>query len=113
MRTIMAKCVQFHNETSALKVIKYSKDFVVVNKPPLLQMSHSPVDYTRSKEIIGTLPSTVEDMLKDWISEMQATDHWNGVDQPSVKWVHQLDFATSGVLCIALNRQSICLSKDP
>ena len=58
-------------------------DFVVINKPPDVRMD-------------GQFNVTVERLLLSW-----------GVGEVGgLKWVHQLDYATSGCLCVGLNRRA-------
>lgn len=55
--------------------------FCVINKPYDVRMC-------------GDFDLTVEKLVADWIH----------CDVKALKWVHQLDFATSGVLCIGLDK---------
>jgi len=67
-------------------VIFQSSDFVVIDKPVDVRMD-------------GDFDVTVEKLLLSW--------KLPGVESSAnIKWVHQLDFATSGVLCVALHRKA-------
>ena len=67
---------------SNLNVLQQSDDFLVIDKPANLRMD-------------GLFENTVEKLVYQCLPLLK----WS-----PLKWVHQLDYATSGVLCIALNR---------
>jgi len=58
--------------------------FIVINKPCDVRMD-------------GDHPVTVETLLRAWVPEFKGAE---------LKWVHQLDYATSGVLCVAWEREA-------
>lgn len=49
----------------------------------------------------GDFNVTVEKLLLKWLP---------GITIASMKWIHQLDYATSGVLCIGLNRKAAAVA---
>jgi 23S rRNA-/tRNA-specific pseudouridylate synthase len=59
------------------------ENYCVIDKPADVRMD-------------GQFDVTVDKLVAKWLS----------VDIKKLKWVHQLDYATSGALCIALNRQA-------
>ena len=61
-------------------VLLETEDFVIINKPCDVRMD-------------GDFPVTVEKMLRFWYPSGE-----------KFRWAHQLDFATSGVLCVARNK---------
>lgn len=69
-------------------VLHCCDDYVVVNKPPDVRMDGE------------AFPVTVEKLLRAWKAPL--------FDGPGrgIKWVHQLDHATSGCLCVATNRRA-------
>ena len=69
-------------------VMSISSDFIVVNKPHDVRMD-------------GAFDLTLQKLLLKWIP---------GASLDSLKWVHQLDFATSGVLTVARNREAANLA---
>jgi 23S rRNA-/tRNA-specific pseudouridylate synthase len=71
-------------------VLQQNDDYLVINKPYDVRMD-------------GDFNVTVEKMLKKWIPNIIKVNE-------TMKWVHQLDYATSGVLCIALHRESASLA---
>eukprot|EP00903_Cladosiphon_okamuranus_P021476 g19743.t1 len=73
------QCLDIPTETLSL-----SQDFVVINKPADVRMD-------------GSFDVTVEKLIRHWCPTLEEKD---------LKWVHQLDFATSGVLCVALHHES-------
>lgn len=64
-------------------IICTDENYCVINKPADVRMD-------------GQFDITVDKLVAKWL----------GVDIKKLKWVHQLDYATSGALCIALNRQA-------
>ena len=66
-----------------LDVLMHDADYVVINKSANLRLD-------------GNFDHTVEKQLKDAFPSSSHT----------LKWIHQLDYATSGVLCIGLNRRA-------
>ncbi len=71
-------------------ILQQNDDYLVINKPHDVRMD-------------GDFNVTVEKMLKKWVPNIIKVNE-------TMKWVHQLDYATSGVLCIALNRESASLA---
>lgn len=69
-------------------VISLDSNYCLINKPAHVRMS-------------GNFNITVEKLLLHWI---------RGVDVKDLKWIHQLDYATSGVLCVGLNRKAAGLA---
>jgi len=51
----------------------------------------------------GDFNVTIQKLLLKWIPESTLD---------SIKWVHQLDYATSGVLCIARNKDSAAIANS-
>lgn len=82
----------YKDPTPVMKILHVSPHFIVVNKPPDVVINTCyPHQY----------PITVETMLKQSHPEL--------VDPTvvhSFRFCHRLDFSTSGVLCIALTKQS-------
>jgi 23S rRNA-/tRNA-specific pseudouridylate synthase len=64
-----------------VSILSLDEDYCVIDKPHDVRMD-------------GPFPVTVERLVAHWLSSQEG------------KWVHQLDFATSGVLCIARNRHA-------
>mmetsp|Transcript_9206 Transcript_9206/g.9277 ORF Transcript_9206/g.9277 Transcript_9206/m.9277 type:complete len:628 (+) Transcript_9206:7-1890(+) len=65
-------------------VLYKSKNYLVINKPPDVRMN-------------GDFDVTVEKLVTHMFPELSVAD---------LKWVHQLDFPTSGVLCIGLHKDA-------
>ena len=63
-------------------ILLHNEEYLVINKPANLRMD-------------GAFEHTVEKLVCKWLPSLVTT---------SLKWVHQLDYATSGVLCIGLSR---------
>jgi 23S rRNA-/tRNA-specific pseudouridylate synthase len=61
-------------------VLLETEDFIVIDKPCDVRMD-------------GDFPITVEKILRFWYPA-----------EVKFRWAHQLDFATSGVLCVARNK---------
>lgn len=68
-------------------IIHQTPNFVVISKPHDVRMD-------------GNFNVTVEKLMYKWLNDSNA----------SLKWVHQLDYATSGVLCVGLNRDAAALA---
>lgn len=66
------------------RIVHRCDGFVVIDKPPDVRLD-------------GDFPVTVETLLPHWDSAL--------IGAP-LKWVHQLDFATSGLLCVGLTREA-------
>ena len=64
--------------------ISSSNDFLIINKPPDVRMN-------------GDFNISVEKIILFQRPDLTASD---------LKWVHRLDFATSGALCVGLTRES-------
>lgn len=47
----------------------------------------------------GDFPVTVEKLIHRWVAEATGTT-------PQLRLIHQLDFATSGVLCMGLTKSA-------
>lgn len=71
-------------------ILYIDPDFCVINKPADVRMT-------------GEFPITVEKLLLHWLP---------GIKVKSLKWIHQLDFATSGVLCVGLNRKAAAIASS-
>jgi hypothetical protein len=69
-------------------VVSLDTNYCLINKPAHVRMS-------------GNFSITVEKLMQHWIS---------GVEIKDLKWIHQLDYATSGVLCVGLNRKAAALA---
>jgi hypothetical protein len=69
-------------------VVSLDTNYCLINKPAHVRMS-------------GNFSITVEKLMQHWIS---------GVEFKDLKWIHQLDYATSGVLCVGLNRKAAALA---
>lgn len=65
-------------------IIYLDENYCVINKPPGIRMD-------------GNFPITIEKLVAKWTQR--------GVKE--IKWMHQLDFATSGILCIGLHREAV------
>ena len=77
-------------------ILYLDEDYCVLNKPANLRMD-------------GPSDNTVEKNLHSWFSSQQDEAqklrfHPSGI--PPLKWIHQLDYATSGALCVGLNRSA-------
>ena len=67
-------------------LLSLTEDYAVLSKPADVRMD-------------GDFSVTVEKLLLSWrLPSIQSVQ--------SIKWVHQLDYATSGCLCVALNRKA-------
>ncbi|CAM9194541.1 unnamed protein product [Ectocarpus sp. 12 AP-2014] len=73
------QCGDIPTETLSL-----DDDFVVINKPADVRMD-------------GNFDVAVDKLIRYWCPTLEDKE---------LKWVHQLDFATSGVLCVALHREA-------
>jgi 23S rRNA-/tRNA-specific pseudouridylate synthase len=73
-----------------LQILYDDSDFVVVDKPHSLRMDGDDFDDSLQKRLIAQL----------------------GGSKDSYKWVHQLDFATSGVICVAKTRQAAAIARS-
>lgn len=71
-------------------ILQHNDDYLVINKPYDVRMD-------------GDFNITVEKMLKKWVPNIIKVNE-------TMKWVHQLDYATSGVLCVALKKESASLA---
>jgi hypothetical protein len=69
-------------------VVSLDTNYCLINKPAHVRMS-------------GNFSITVEKLMQHWI---------RGVEIKDLKWIHQLDYATSGVLCVGLNRKAAALA---
>eukprot|EP01039_Chlorochromonas_danica_P002928 gene2928-3195_t len=70
-----------------LNILSEDEHFCVIDKPPDVRMD-------------GAFEVTVEKLMQ----HVLATGRPH-VDVHQLKWIHQLDFATSGVLCVGLTRE--------
>ncbi|CAM9343769.1 unnamed protein product [Choristocarpus tenellus] len=68
----------------SIEVLHLDDDYLVIGKPPDVRMD-------------GNFDVTVVNLVRHWVPAVADKD---------LKWVHQLDFATSGVLCIGLNKRA-------
>lgn len=73
---------------ASILTLYYSKNFLIIDKPPYVRMDGD-FDLTVEKLVLRLLPT---------------------VSLCDIKWVHQLDFATSGVLCIGLNKVAAAMA---
>jgi hypothetical protein len=69
-------------------VVALDTNYCLINKPAHVRMS-------------GNFSITVEKLMQHWI---------RGIEIKDLKWIHQLDYATSGVLCVGLNRKAAALA---
>ena len=69
-------------------IISLDANYCLLNKPAHVRMT-------------GNFKITVEKLLLYWIK---------GVEVKDLKWIHQLDYATSGILCVGLNRKAAALA---
>ena len=69
-------------------IISLDTNYCLINKPAHVRMS-------------GNFTVTVEKLMLHWIK---------GIEIKDLKWIHQLDYATSGVLCVGLNRKAAGLA---
>ena len=67
-------------------ILYLSDDFVMINKPCDVRMD-------------GEFPVTVEKLVHRWIADRTGK-------QTETRLIHQLDFATSGVLCMGLTKSA-------
>lgn len=65
-------------------IIYIDDNYCVIDKPPGIRMD-------------GNFPITIEKLVAKWTQR----------SVKEIKWMHQLDFATSGVLCIGLHREAV------
>lgn len=65
-------------------IIYLDEHYCVIDKPPGVRMD-------------GNFPVTIEKLVAKWTNR--------GIKD--IKWMHQLDFATSGALCIGLSREAV------
>lgn len=65
-------------------IIYLDENYCVIDKPPGIRMD-------------GSFPITIEKLVAKWTNR--------GIKD--IKWMHQLDFATSGILCIGLHREAV------
>jgi 23S rRNA-/tRNA-specific pseudouridylate synthase len=70
------------------QILFLNKNYCVVNKP-------------YDVRIDGEFDITVEKLVSQWLDR----------NSKDLKWIHQLDYATSGVLCIGLNRQATAIAQ--
>ena len=78
-------CPRAIDDISVKDILLYESDnFIVLNKPPDIRMN-------------GEFDVTVEKLVMSYKREVKASE---------LKWIHQLDFATSGVLCVGLNTKA-------
>ena len=63
-------------------ILLLNDEYLVINKPAKIRMD-------------GAFNHTVEKLICKWLPSLVTTN---------LKWIHQLDYATSGVLCIGLTR---------
>ena len=84
-----------------IRVLSFSDDYLVIDKPSQLRMNTVP---GAESDIGSTSPTSVENFASKWLENNDSLFSNKLTAKKSVKWVHQLDYATSGVLCIALNR---------
>lgn len=59
------------------------------------------IDKPRNVRMNGDFSVTVEKLMLHWIP---------GIRIDELKWIHQLDYATSGVLCVGLNKKSAAVA---
>lgn len=69
-------------------IVSLDTNYCLINKPSHVRMS-------------GNFSITVEKLLQHWIRGLEIKD---------LKWIHQLDYATSGILCVGLNRKAAGLA---
>ncbi|KAL3945202.1 MAG: hypothetical protein SGBAC_000741 [Bacillariaceae sp.] len=88
-------------------VILETKNYIILNKPPDLRMD-------------GPYPSTVHKVLTFWypppsistndekelLSRVSKVHQTNHLDDNALRPCHQLDYATSGILCVARNHEA-------
>ncbi|GAB5036284.1 zinc metalloprotease pitrilysin subfamily a, partial [Nannochloropsis oceanica] len=79
-------------EAGPLKVLYRKHDLLVIDKPPDVRMQ-------------GAFVVTVENLVR----------HYCPLDAPpslALKYIHQLDYATSGVLCLGLSRKAAAATAE-
>jgi len=84
-----------------LKVISVNEDYLVIDKPAKIRMTKAP---QTENDCVEADNDTVEDRVLKWLAINQNSCNSENAPAIAPKWVHQLDYATSGVLCIALKR---------
>lgn len=80
------------NEINDVKpnILHQCDNYIVINKPHDIRMD-------------GDFNVTIQKLLLKWIPNSSLEN---------VKWVHQLDYATSGVLCVARNKDSAAIASS-
>mmetsp|Transcript_962 Transcript_962/g.1201 ORF Transcript_962/g.1201 Transcript_962/m.1201 type:complete len:376 (-) Transcript_962:147-1274(-) len=68
------------------RILFQNNGLLVIDKPNDVRMS-------------GDFDITVEKLIHYWCPELSET---------KLRWIHQLDYATSGVLCVGLNPETTC-----
>lgn len=104
-------------DDSGFAILHMNPEFVVVDKPPNCAMDGDVAAYADRSAATATPSSgtTVEkwvhtalaDFLKEPLPPGACTVQGGGrpvLDQKSLKFVHQLDYATSGLLCLAFSK---------
>jgi len=76
------------SKSMMIDILFQNEHYIVINKPHDVRMD-------------GDFNTTIKSLL---------VDTFPGTNTESFKWVHQLDFATSGALCIAKNREAAALA---
>jgi 23S rRNA-/tRNA-specific pseudouridylate synthase len=86
-----------------VKVLFRNHELLVIDKPFDVAMDGDRPDLTVEKWVHATQQEYLAEPLH--IGNLVTTGNGNrGVAQKSLKFVHQLDYATSGVLCLAFSR---------
>lgn len=81
------KCITDVNRTET--ILFQTNDMIVLDKPCDVRMD-------------GDFDVTVEKLVLHWL-KISEREKCTGL---MPRWVHQLDFATSGVLCVALSKRA-------
>ena len=93
--TSLSLSIRSKNEPKDIQLIKSTlihqcANYIVINKPHDIRMD-------------GDFDVTIQKLLLNWIPNSTLDN---------IKWVHQLDYATSGVLCIARNKDSAAIASS-
>lgn len=88
--SIRSKNEPNHIDDVKPSILHQCSNYIVINKPHDIRMD-------------GHFNVTIQKLLLQWIPESTLD---------SIKWVHQLDYATSGVLCIARNKDAAAIASS-
>jgi 23S rRNA-/tRNA-specific pseudouridylate synthase len=81
-----------HIEDVTKSILFQSENYIVINKPYDVRMD-------------GDFSVTIEKLLLSWLKD-------DNISLDSIKFVHQLDYATSGCLCIGKNKDAAAIASQ-